>query len=168
MKLRNQYKYLTLILVVMYLVVSVLGWINVGDYNDVGDTMFYFAIMGIINFVFSLFAFIVTIPKKDEYVFKSSNTKAVAEVSALSVGTPAGGIGNSFKIGPRARYILTLSILGGILVLGSVEFLPFIKNYESSDTSIITILFVISLIAEIVSVYGNVLCHKYHKQKINK
>jgi len=167
-KLRLKYKSLTFVMVLIYLTISVVGFLNTGDYGDVGNTMLWFGMFGAICSVFAILAFCVCLPKEDEYVFKNSNTKIAAQVSAASIGAPISGVSNGFRVGPRARYIIPILMFGAILTLGSIEMLPCFVQYESSNTGIIYLTFFISCIVEILSIYTTIICHKYNQVKINK
>lgn len=165
-KLRNKYKVLTFAMLVVYIIVSVVGFLNVGDYGDVGNSLFWFGLFGSICSIFAVLAFCVCLPKEDEYVHKNPNTKIAAQASAASIGAPISGISNGFRVGPRARYIIPILIFGAILTLGSIEFWPCFMDYESENTGIIYLALFISCIAEVLTIYATIICHKYNQSKI--
>ena len=167
-KLRVKYKSLTFIMLFTYIIISVVGFLNVGDYGEVGNTMFWFGMFGAICSVFALLAFCVCLPKEDEYAFKNLNTKRIAQISAASVGAPISAVSNGFRVGPRARYIIPVLIFGALLTIGSIEMLPCFMNYESNNTNIIYLIFFISCMAEVLTIYTTITCHKYNQAKIKK
>ena len=149
-KIRKKYRYLTFLLILYYFLLIIMNYLFFK--NDKFSS--FLEIMYILCIVFSVLAFSVTIFKNDNYDFKHKSTYIFALVCAFISGSPIGGVGKSFNLGPKMRYIAPIFIIGGFTAISSLEFLDEGINFA--------LFFIFNIVVEILAIYTAVVCHQYN------